>query len=138
MSEKRHIAPPDNDNTALPLSGAVLSRENCLSHYIWGDNCHGWTFVDTPALSVKQELMPPGTAEQLHYHQYANQFFFILSGVAVFVINGTLHRVNANEGIEIKAGEQHFISNKGTADLEFILYSQPSTNTDRILLTPPQ
>lgn len=41
----------------------VFSKGECLEHYTWGDDCHGWTFVDTEALSVKQELMPPDTAE---------------------------------------------------------------------------
>ena len=54
-----------------------FSKNNCISHYKWGDDCHGWTFIDTDGLSVKQELMPPDTAEQLHYHEKATQVFFI-------------------------------------------------------------
>ena len=60
------------------MSNPVFSRSECLSQYRWGDDCHGWNFVDTDALSVKQELMPPDTAEQLHYHEKATQLFFIL------------------------------------------------------------
>ncbi len=75
--------------------------------------------------------MPPDTAEQLHYHEKANQFFFILAGRANFTIDGIEHILKPNEGIEIKAGQKHFIANKNNSDLEFILYSQPSTKNDR-------
>ena len=109
-----------------------FSKNNCISHYKWGDDCHGWTFIDTDTLSVKQELMPPDTAEQLHYHEKSTQVFFILKGKATFTIDGIECELKAEQGIEIKPGQKHFISNKETADLEFILYSTPSTNNDRI------
>ena len=45
-----------------------------------------WAFVDSDELSVKQELMPKQTAESLHYHKKAQQFFFILKGIATFEV----------------------------------------------------
>ena len=78
--------------------------------------------------------MPPDTSEQLHYHEHANQFFFILRGRAKFMIDGVEQILQPNEGIEIKAGQKHKISNNNDDDLEFILYSQPSTNNDRITI----
>ena len=44
------------------MVNTVFSKSDCIEHYTWGDDCHGWTFVDTDTLSVKQELMPPDTA----------------------------------------------------------------------------
>jgi mannose-6-phosphate isomerase-like protein (cupin superfamily) len=116
------------------LGASVVSRGNCVSQYTWGDDCYGWNFVDTDALSIKQELMPPDTREQLHYHAVASQFFFILKGRALFTIDGKEFVLKPNEGIEIKAGQKHFIANKNDTDLEFILYSQPSTKNDRVNL----
>ena len=110
----------------------VFSKGECLEHYTWGDDCHGWTFVDTDVLSVKQELMPPDTAEQLHYHEKATQLFFILKGRANFTVNGEESELREQQGIEILPGQQHFIANKQQADLEFILYSYPSTKNDRV------
>jgi len=108
------------------------SKDNCLDHYKWGENCDGWTFVDTDALSIKQELMPPGTHEQMHYHKRATQFFFILKGTAIFNIDGEVKVVNEHEGVEIRPGQKHYISNHSEHDLEFILNSHPSTKNDRI------
>lgn len=76
--------------------------------------------------------MPPDTAEQLHYHEKASQFFFILKGRATFNINGIVSVLKPEQGIEIKPGQHHFISNKEGSDLEFILYSSPSTKYDRV------
>ncbi|RKR82778.1 mannose-6-phosphate isomerase-like protein (cupin superfamily) [Mucilaginibacter gracilis] len=118
-------------NNEDQITAMVLSRGNCLKQYTWGDDCYGWDFVDTDALSVKQELMPPDTREQLHYHEIANQFFFILKGKAWVNIDGVEHVLKPNEGVEVKPGQKHFISNKDDVDLEFLLYSQPSTKNDR-------
>ena len=110
----------------------VLNKHKALHHYKWGNNCDGWVFVDTTDLSVKQELMPPDTAEQLHYHDKATQVFFIIKGKATFIIDGVESELKPEQGIEIKPGQKHFISNRENTDLEFILYSTPSTKNDRI------
>jgi mannose-6-phosphate isomerase-like protein (cupin superfamily) len=119
----------------------VVSRENPLAHYVWGDNCDGWNLVDKAELSVKMERMPPHTAEQEHFHRRARQFFFILKGSATFVVvesKGSVEgvqtriEVKAQQGLEIPAGLRHRILNESEEDLEFILCSQPSTAGDRI------
>jgi mannose-6-phosphate isomerase-like protein (cupin superfamily) len=112
--------------------GVVFSKSECLGHYKWGDDCYGWNFIDTEALSVKQELMPPDTTEKLHYHEHSSQVFFILKGRATFYIDGVQHVLKPEQGIAIKPGQQHFICNKEHSDLEFILYSSPATKNDRI------
>ncbi len=109
-----------------------VSKYEPLKHYQWGDACDGWNFVDETSLSVKQERMPAGTAEVWHYHQYAQQFFFILEGVAMFEIDTETITVHAQEGIHIQPGQKHRISNQSATDLVFILSSQPNTVSDRI------
>ncbi len=123
------------ENTSTPPSGGgggIFSKGECLDHYTWGDDCHGWTFVDTEAISVKQELMPPDTAEKLHYHEKATQFFFILKGRAKFTIDGKIIELREQQAIQINPKQKHFIANANPADLEFILYSYPSTKNDRV------
>lgn len=109
-----------------------MNKENCRHTYDWGDHCKGWVYVESPALSVKQELMPAQATERMHYHKYATQFFFVLTGTALFDIDGKRIEISAGEGIEIKPGQRHRIANSGDAGLEFILCSQPSTKNDRI------
>lgn len=115
---------------------AKVSIQNPLKHYQWGDACDGWNFVDETSLSVKQEKMPTGTSEALHYHQHAQQFFFMLKGSAMFEIENENIIVNEQEGIHIQAGKKHRIINHTSSAIEFILSSQPSTAGDRINVQP--
>ena len=110
----------------------VVSALRPLKHYAWGEGCDGWNLVDTPELSVKQERMPPHTAEARHYHRQARQFFFILEGTAVFELSAGRVEVAAKEGFEIEPGLAHRILNESEVDLVFVLCSQPSTANDRI------
>jgi len=110
----------------------IRSKNNCIEHYQWGNACDGWTLVSEPTLSVKQERMPAHTAETRHYHEHAQQFFYILKGEATFEIENERLTVKANEGIHIRPGQRHRIGNYTNEDLEFILSSQPSTSGDRI------
>ena len=109
----------------------IISKKSALSHYKWGDNCDGWNFVSKPEATIKQELMPPQTAEKLHFHTDAEQFFFILKGEATFLIEGESISVQGNVGLQIYAGQKHKIMNLNNEDLEFILFSYPSTQNDR-------
>ena len=114
---------------------AVVSSQQPLKHYVWGEGCDGWNLVDEPGLSVKQERMPPHTAEAEHYHRVARQFFFILEGTAVFETAEGRVEVQARQGLEIEPGMRHRIKNESKTDLVFILSSQPSTMNDRIEIT---
>jgi mannose-6-phosphate isomerase-like protein (cupin superfamily) len=110
----------------------VVSKYNFLSHYKWGQDCDGWNLVDEESISVKQEKMPPGAFETMHYHNKAEQFFYILKGIAEVEVDNKLFQINIGEGLHIKSGIPHRIFNSGNVDLEFILCSTPSTVNDRV------
>ncbi len=114
------------------MSVKILSKENAVGHYKWGDNCDGWNLVSSPNVVIKQELMPSQTCEKLHFHSFAEQFFFILKGEATFLIEGEKVKIDGYTGLHIKAGLKHKIMNLGGGDLEFILFPSPSTEKDRI------
>ena len=103
-------------------------------HYIWGDNCDGWHLVKNAGLSVIRETMPPGTSEKRHYHEKAQQFFYILSGEATFEIEGETLLVKPNQGISIQPMEKHCIANQAQTELSFVLVSTPPAQGDRINL----
>jgi len=110
----------------------VVAKNNSLKHYQWGNHCDGWNLVDETTLSVKLERMPPHTSEQKHFHEYSQQFFYILKGEAIFEIQRERITVKSEQGIHIKAGIEHRIMNESNEDLEFLLSSQPSIVGDRI------
>lgn len=108
-----------------------LTDKRHATHYHWGDNCDGWHLVKTDSLSVIQERMPPGAAETLHFHTNAQQFFFVLQGMATFQKQGEHIEVGEQQGFHVSPGERHRVFNKTDRDLEFIVISQPMAHGDR-------
>jgi mannose-6-phosphate isomerase-like protein (cupin superfamily) len=109
----------------------ITSAENA-EHYTWGSQCDGWHLLRSDSLSVIQERMPPGTAEQLHYHERAQQVFYILSGTATFEVEGEVKTVMPNQSIHIGPKIKHRILNNSNTDLYFLVISEPKSHGDRV------
>lgn len=109
----------------------MLVTKNELNHYKWGSNCDGWRLLDTNDLNVIEELMPPGTSETLHYHKKATQLFYILNGEATFTIINKVLIAKQGESIKILPNQIHKIENNSSANLRFVLISQPKAQHDR-------
>jgi mannose-6-phosphate isomerase-like protein (cupin superfamily) len=112
----------------------ITSTENA-EHYTWGGNCDGWPLLKSDTLSVIQERMPPGASEQLHYHEHAQQVFYILSGTATFEVEGDVKTVLPNQSIHVPPNTKHCILNNSDTDLHFLVVSEPKSRGDRINLT---
>ncbi|GLR72226.1 cupin domain-containing protein [Agaribacter marinus] len=109
----------------------MIQKDNA-EHYKWGNNCDGWHLVKSREMSVIQERMPPGTFESRHYHEFSNQFFFVLSGEAELELNGIIHNLTSQQGLHVPKGMPHQIKNNGFNALEFIVTSVPISHGDRI------
>ncbi len=109
----------------------IKDTENS-EHYTWGNACDGWHLVQSSSLSIIQEKMPPGASENVHYHEAAQQFFFILKGYATFEVDGKTYDVQAGQGFHIRPKQKHRIVNKSGEPLEFIVTSEPKSHGDRI------
>ena len=101
-------------------------------HYIWGGDCDGWHLVETESLSVIEESIPPGGGERSHYHEKAQQLFYILAGVGTFETDGVEAIVQKGEGYHVLPGVRHRVRNLGVEDLHFLVVSQPRTHGDRV------
>ena len=113
----------------------MLKNISNVEHYRWGDACDGWRLLDSASLSVIQERMPPNTSEALHFHNNAQQFFFVIKGVLVFEVENELFDVKAGEGFHILPNLKHRVFNKNTnEDALFLVISEPTTKRDRINL----
>jgi len=115
----------------------MITSTNNAEHYTWGDQCDGWHLVRTDNLSVIQERMPPCTSEQLHFHQNAQQLFYILSGTATFEVEGEMWAVKPGESIHIPKLIKHRVINHDTSDLCFLVISEPKAHGDRVNLSCP-
>ncbi len=110
----------------------MVTHKDIVKKYVWGQDCISWVLNNSPALSIKQELMPAGTKEQLHLHLHSNQYFFMLKGNATFFYDGQLVVVKESQGLLVENNKKHFIMNESDGIIEFLVISQPSTNQDRI------
>ena len=105
-------------------------------HYNWGDACDGWHLLEDGDLSVIEERMPPGTAEQRHYHEHARQFFYMLDGEAVLEVEGVRHPLRRGEGMFVPPGAAHQMRNDSNADVRFLVISFPKSHGDRVAAEP--
>ncbi|MBA3673831.1 MAG: cupin domain-containing protein [Chitinophagaceae bacterium] len=110
----------------------MISSKQTAEHYNWGQNCDGWHLLKSNTLSVIEERLPFNSSEKLHYHERAQQLFYILSGTATFTIANETIIVNANQSIHIAKKTVHKISNNYSDDLCFLVISEPKSHEDRI------
>ena len=113
------------------MKETAISRATA-EHYSWGQDCDGWHLVKDAALSVIEELMPPGSSEVLHSHRSAQQFFFVLSGQVTMQVEHEELRLQAGEGLHILSRVRHRISNRSGEAARFLVISQPPSHGDRV------
>ena len=111
---------------------SVVSAENA-EHYTWGSGCDGWHFVKNPNLGVIRKRVPSGCSEVRHYHEKAEQFFYVISGRATLETDGVINEIRPDSGVHVPAGVPHRLSNQGEEDLVFIVISTPHSHGDRVL-----
>jgi mannose-6-phosphate isomerase-like protein (cupin superfamily) len=112
------------------IQPASISRQNA-EHYRWGDDYDGWHLVKDTDLSVIEELLHSGASEVRHYHQKAQQFFYVLSGEVMMEVEGRNTLLGAGSGIRILSGARHQISNPSSGPSRFLVISQPPSHGDR-------
>ncbi|MEQ8324601.1 MAG: cupin domain-containing protein [Vicingaceae bacterium] len=112
------------------MSDLITSVEKA-NKYSWGQGCVAWQLVNKTKFYVVEEVMPPTSAEIEHHHNLAQQFFYVLDGVATFYHDGKELLVKAGEGIYIEPGIRHKVSNQSDNDLRMLIVSTPPSLNDR-------
>jgi len=108
----------------------ILCRDNA-EHYVWGEGCDGWHLLNSEALSVIEERVPPGKCESRHSHEYAQQCFYIVEGEAVMEVAGQDFVLCAGQCLVVPALAPHQFFNHSASDVRFLVISQPTTSGDR-------
>ena len=112
----------------------IVDRSNA-EHYLWGAGCDGWHLLKQDDLSIIMERVPAGESEQPHFHTFARQFFYILTGEAVMDVNGEQKILQAQQGIEIAPGVVHQFRNESSSDVTFLVVSAPKSHGDRVAIS---
>ena len=110
----------------------MVINSNNAEHYKWGKDCDGWHLLNTASLSVIKEKVPKGGVEEMHYHMYAQQLFYVLQGVATIQLREETYRVPQGEAVHVPPNTPHRLENAGEEDLVFLVISQPHSHTDKI------
>jgi mannose-6-phosphate isomerase-like protein (cupin superfamily) len=116
---------------------SVKTSRGNAEHYTWPSaisaiQCDGWHLHRTDTLSVIEERMPPGTAEQRHLHQRTTQFFYVLHGELTIELDRVEHLLQPGIGLTVPAQTAHQVSNRGSEDARFLVVSQPPSRGDRV------
>ncbi|MBI3481316.1 MAG: cupin domain-containing protein [Nitrosomonadales bacterium] len=104
-------------------------------HYTWGEVCEGWHLLKSADLSVIQERVPPGRGEVKHFHSYARQFFFVLSGVASLEFEDKTVSFRSGQGVHVPPLTSHRFTNHSDEEVVFLVISSPPTAGDRTNIT---
>lgn len=104
-------------------------------HYRWGDGCEGWHLHRSPQVSVTEEILPPEKGDVMHYHEYARQVFYVLSGRMRMDLADQVVRLRAGDCLVVPPFVQHRICNYGRSPLRILLVSTPSQAADRIVVS---
>lgn len=83
-------------------------------------------------MSVIEERVPAGSAEVMHYHERARQFFYILGGEGRMSFEDHEIILREGQGLEIPPMVEHQFKNNSQMDVHFLVISVPSTRGDRI------
>ncbi len=108
-----------------------LSDRTMTEPVAWGPGCLAWSFMSGPDLTVKSERMMPPASEELHVHDRARQFFFVLAGHARLTFGGRAVELVEQQGLEVPPGTPHRIEAVGSATLDFLVVSAPAADNDR-------
>ena len=83
-------------------------------------------------MSILQERVPARSAEVMHYHEHARQFFYILEGEATMAFEDQELVLHKGQGLEIAPMTLHQFKNDSQFDVHFLVISVPSTHQDRV------
>ena len=109
----------------------LISNKENANKYTWGQDCTAWRLVNKSKFYVVEEIMPSGAAEVEHHHNKAQQFFYVLEGIATFTYDGKELIVKAEEGLYIEPGVRHKVTNHSNSDLRMLIISTPPSLNDR-------
>jgi mannose-6-phosphate isomerase-like protein (cupin superfamily) len=111
----------------------MLKNKSASNMVEWAPKHFSWTLVDQDDLTVKLEEIPVEGNSDLHFHQRAFQFFFILEGKAGMHLREKNYSLEKHDGIKIPLNVKHQIVNKGETKLFFLLISCPKVQPEDIL-----
>lgn len=111
----------------------IKSKEG-LESKVMAPGITAYFHTDRPKKSLVEVVFDIDTIEPMHYHEMASQTFYVISGIALFTVNGEEFRLSKGQSISIDARIHHMAKNVGEDKLEILVFSQPSATGDRVVI----
>lgn len=70
----------------------------------------------------------------MHFHHVSRQFFYMLAGQAILIVEGQRVSLTAGQGLEIPPGVPHQFRNESDSEVHFLVVSMPASHGDRVEL----
>jgi mannose-6-phosphate isomerase-like protein (cupin superfamily) len=85
----------------------------------------------TQGAEMFRDTMPPGTSTGVHVHDHADEFFYVISGKGLALVDGNELPVEADDIVFVPRGHDHRVKSSGPTPLELVfLVDRPGLASD--------
>jgi mannose-6-phosphate isomerase-like protein (cupin superfamily) len=85
----------------------------------------------TQGVEMFRDTMTAGTSTGIHVHQQADEFFYVIGGKGLALVDGTELPVEADDIVFVPRGHDHRVKNSGPMPLELVfLVDRPGLASD--------
>jgi mannose-6-phosphate isomerase-like protein (cupin superfamily) len=74
----------------------------------------------TQDVEMFRDSMPPGTSTGVHVHHQADEFFYVISGKGLALLDGSELPVEGDDIVFVPRGHEHRVKSSGSAPLELV------------------
>jgi mannose-6-phosphate isomerase-like protein (cupin superfamily) len=85
----------------------------------------------TQSVELFRDTMNPGLSTGVHVHREADEFFYVISGKGLAMVDSAEVTVEADDVVFVRKGHDHRLKNAGSAPLEIVfLVDRPGLASD--------
>jgi mannose-6-phosphate isomerase-like protein (cupin superfamily) len=85
----------------------------------------------TQSVELFRDTMNPGLSTGVHVHREADEFFYVISGKGLAMVDGSEVPVEADDVVFVPKGHDHRLKNAGSTPLEIVfLVDKPGLASD--------
>jgi quercetin dioxygenase-like cupin family protein len=102
-----------------------------ISPIPWGNGCKVFSLLNEKEFQVMQETIPPQNEDCMHYHEFATQFLYVLSGELILKLTDNQITLSKGQGVMLLPRQPHSVYNNSTATVTLLTISVPGQINDR-------